>query len=61
MARYFVQPRAYSHNSEVEPLLEGRTVFEPEAVNTGLLDANGGQIWKTGIDPIGFVPLKERG
>jgi hypothetical protein len=61
MARYFTRPQAYWHDSEVEPLLEGQTIFEPEPVNTGLLDANGGQIWKRGINPIGFVELKERG
>lgn len=60
MARYYTQPRAYWHNSQVDPLLEGHTVFEPEAINTGLLDANGGQIWKKSIDPIGFIELKER-
>lgn len=59
MARYVSRPRAYWHNSELEPLIAGTTVYEPEPIDTGLYDANGTPIWKS-IDPIGFVPLKER-
>lgn len=42
------------------PQLEGRTVYDQEPVETGILDADGHPICRT-MSPIGFVELKERG
>ena len=41
------------------PSLEGRTVFEPDAVDTGLLNAEGTPIFRV-MDQIGFVRFKDR-
>lgn len=60
--RYVIRPLA----SEPDPydnfstLIEGRTVYEPEPVKTGILDKDGNMVWRV-VSPIGFVVLKERG
>lgn len=56
MPRYFTRPRSFWVEDEVAR--EGNraeTPMVPEhvAVDTGLLDANGGTIWRA-PDPIGF-------
>jgi hypothetical protein len=58
--RYVVRPRAETFDALREtPHLEGRTVLEPEPVDTGLVDKDGNRIWRV-MSPIGFVELKER-
>ena len=41
------------------PMLEAKTVHEPEPIDTGLLDADGNRIYRV-MSPVGFVALKER-
>jgi len=40
-------------------MLEGRTVYESEPVDTGLIDKGGHKIFRV-MSPVGFVELKER-
>lgn len=57
--RYVViRPRA-EWDSE-KPLLEGKTVHEPEPIDTGLLDKDGSAIFRV-MDQIGFVRFREHG
>jgi hypothetical protein len=55
--RYIIRPRADWRDDT--PLLEGKTVYEREPGDTGLLDKDGNKIWRV-MSPIGFVELKER-
>jgi len=58
---YVTRPRLTRYDDLREtPMLEGQTVWEPEPVDTGLLDKNGVPIFRV-MDPIGFVEMKERG
>lgn len=41
------------------PMLEGKTIHEPEPIKTGLLDHDGHPIYRV-TSPIGFIELKER-
>lgn len=56
--RYVIRPRAADWGLD-QPLLEGRTVHEPEPARTGLVDKDGNPIIRL-MAPIGFVPLRER-
>ena len=56
--RYMTRPRASW--DEEKPMLEGKTVHEPEPVNTGLLDKDGNEIIRV-MDQIGFVRFRESG
>lgn len=61
MMRYFARPRSYYRPIYVEDdtydsqkaMLPSLTVDDHEAVNTGLLDKNGDDIWR-GCNPMGF-------
>ena len=57
--RYFViRPRA--EWDDEKPMLEGKTVYEPdEPVDTGLLDKDGNRIGRR-MSPIGFVNFDDR-
>ncbi len=58
--RYVIRPRADTYDALREtPVLEARTVLEPEPIKTGILDKDGNDIWRV-MSPIGFVELKER-
>lgn len=56
MPRYVtLRPRSATIDDLQEtPSLEARTVFEPDAVDTGLLDKEGTRIYRV-MDQIGFV------
>lgn len=41
------------------PMLEGKTVLDPEPVDTGLVDPTENVIYRV-MSPIGFVALRER-
>lgn len=57
---YVIRPRADTWDMlNDSPLLEGRTVFEREPSNTGLVSKDGHPIYRT-PEPIGFVALRER-
>jgi hypothetical protein len=60
MPRYVtLRPRSATWDDLREtPSLEGRTVFEPEAVDTGLLDKGGTPIYRI-MDRIGFVRFED--
>lgn len=47
------------HDLMESPMLEGKTVMEPEPIDTGLVDVNESGIYRV-MSPIGFVELRER-
>lgn len=55
MARYVVRPRM--DWSDDKPMLEGKTIFEPEPVKTGLLDKDGQPLYRVRAS-IGFIEAK---
>lgn len=55
--RYIIRPRA-SWDEET-PMIEGKTVHEPEPRDTGLIDKDGNKIWRV-MSPIGFVRFEDR-
>ena len=58
--RYVTRPRSAQWDELQEsPALEGRTVYEPEPTDTGLLDKDGNQVFRI-MDQIGFVRFRER-
>lgn len=60
VARYVIQPRAEVFDLLLDtPLLEGRTVFEREPINIGLVSKDGHSIYRT-PEPIGFQRLNEK-
>lgn len=60
MARYVIRPRGDVFDALREtPVLEGRTVYESEPANTGLVSKDGYPIYRT-PEPIGFHHLNEK-
>lgn len=57
--RYVARPRM--DDDPPSPLLEpdSRIVYEPEPIDTGLVDKHESQIFRV-MSPIGFVELRER-
>ena len=60
MPRYVtLRPRSATWDDLQEtPSLEGKTVFEPDAVDTGLLDKEGRTLFRI-MDQIGFVRFED--
>jgi hypothetical protein len=57
--RYIAVRRPRMAWDEWSPMLEAKTVMEPEPVDTGLVDRDENVIYRV-MAPIGFVELKER-
>lgn len=57
--RYVAIRRPRMGWDEWSPMLEPKTVHEPEPIDTGLVDQNENAIYRV-MSAIGFVELKER-
>ncbi len=57
--RYVTMRRPRMYTTDDMPMLEAKTVHEPDPIDTGIVDQYESPIFRV-MSPVGFVEMKER-